>query len=96
MASTYWSRVERGRIVPGIRVAERMATVLGTTLSELVADENEAELLGPDLTDVVSRLRRAAIAITVADSTVSGLISDLEGMPRGGVAPHGQKSSKRS
>ncbi|WP_445151168.1 helix-turn-helix domain-containing protein [Baekduia sp. Peel2402] len=81
MNTSYWNRIERGRIVPGLRVAARMATVLGVTLSELVADEHERSApYGPDLVDLVRRLRAVADTVASTDATLTDLLTDVEGV----------------
>lgn len=40
MNTSYWSRIERGAIEPGIRMVTRVAKALETTPAELLADVN--------------------------------------------------------
>jgi XRE family transcriptional regulator, regulator of sulfur utilization len=51
MNTSYWSRIERGAIEPGIRMVTRVARALETTPAELLADVN------PDSSDASSDRR---------------------------------------
>ncbi|WP_445151155.1 helix-turn-helix domain-containing protein [Baekduia sp. Peel2402] len=73
---SYWSRIERGQVTPGIRMAARMAHAVGTTLSALVAEDSAP--VGPDLTVLVRRLRQVASAAAFADAAASALLAEVQ------------------
>jgi transcriptional regulator with XRE-family HTH domain len=41
MSTSYWSRLERGKIDPGVRTLTRIAAALETTAARLLADPNQ-------------------------------------------------------
>jgi len=75
---TYWSRVERGKIEPGMRMAARMAYGVDSTLRDLLEDgqasESPPNRVAPD---VMKRLRRAGQMADALNLMVSGLESEL-------------------